>query len=169
MEEEIVIPENFDDDGYNIELLEEVKRLAMLGISEEDMAFALGITYGKFQTWKKNEHFARYLHDGKTHADAKVAEAFYKRAIGYEYDEVWEGEEKGMPFIKRMKKHMPPDPWTCARWLTVKRRNDWSEIQRTEIINTNINVARLDLSGISDEELMLLKSIQQKQLGNAAG
>ena len=66
-------------------------------------------------------------------------------------------------------KHVPADVWAAAKWLSLRQRSVWSEVQRAEITHMNINVNRLDLTGFSTEELKMVETLGLKQIGNGNG
>ena len=63
-------------------------RYCLLGATDVDLAEFFGITEKTVIGWRKDyPEFLQAVLDGKVIADAKVAESFYKRAIGYEHPE----------------------------------------------------------------------------------
>lgn len=140
--------------------------LALLGLTEEQMSQVLGVSFDRIQGWKKRySEFERYLAEGKTIADAKVAMALYRRATGYDYEEDHVTVFQGDVTVTRVRKHIPADPWSAAKWLALRQRTMWSEAQRVEVTNTwNINMNKLDFHGISDEALKLMAEIGLNQL-----
>ncbi len=159
----------FNDEGYNEDLLREARELALLGLTEEQMAKAWGITLSRFNDFKKDAKFMEALTDGKLRADGHVAASLYKRAVGYDYYEERAGFFKGEAITVRVKRHVPPDPWSAVRWLSTRQRAVWSETQKMEITNTNININKIDFSGLSEEEMLMIRQIQMKQLAKNAG
>ena len=159
----------YDDEGYNTDLLREVQELGMLGLTDEQISKVWGITMHQFQDLKKDKRFRDALEAGKVRADGKVAYALYQRATGYEYYEQRIGFYQGEAIVANVKRHMPADPWSAVKWLSVRNRAVWSEKHQIEITNTNININKIDFSGLSDEELLLLQRIQVKQLTKNAG
>jgi hypothetical protein len=98
-----------------------------------------------------------------------VAESLFKAAIGYVYEEDAITSYQGEVTVTRVKKYKGPNPWAAAKILSVKDRANWSEVQRTESVHTNINIAKLDLTAMTPEQLELLESIQKKQLTENVG
>jgi len=144
--------------------------LALLGATDRQIAEVMCVDRITVERWKRDDaEFLAELNKGKLVADTKVVEAFFKCATGYYYEEdhvcVW----KGKTIVTKVKKYRPPDPWSCARWLSLRQRGKWSESQRVEITNTNINVNKLDLTGVTNEQLRLLRDIGLKQLTENAG
>jgi len=138
----------------------QVHELALLGLTDEQMCKVLGITTTALYTWKENSmELFNALQEGKTIADAKVAAALYKRAVGYDVEEEHVSIYKGEPIITVITKHIAPDPWSAVKWLGTRQKSLWSETQRLDITNTNINIMKFDATGMSDDELGLMKKI----------
>jgi hypothetical protein len=139
--------------------------LALLGgLSFEDMARCMCISLETFNSWRRRfPVFENAIIEGGMRATARVALALYKRATGYEYDE--EVVHVSKTGITKMIVHriVQPDVAAAAKWLSAKHRSQWSEVSRSEITQTNININKLDLSSLSAEELSLVKSINLKQ------
>jgi hypothetical protein len=168
MEEDGLV--KFNDDGLNEMLLHEVKQLALLGLTQEQMCKVWNINSNTFSKWLHVPEFREAYDSGKTRASAKVAESLFKRAVGYDYYEDHVNMAGGKPIISRIQKHLPPDPWSCVRFLSIKERALWSETHHSELTQTNININKFDLSGFSTEDLEALKRIGLNQLSrNATG
>jgi len=145
-------------------------QIAKLGLNDQQIAEVWGIervTLGKWKNSKPGLYEA--LCQGRMQALGEVADALYKAAIGYEYEEDAISSYQGDVQIVRVKKYKPPNPWACAKILAIKDRANWSEVQRSESVHTNINIAKLDLSSMSTEQIALLESIQKKQLVENVG
>ena len=67
----------------------QLKKLVLAGFTDKQLADFFDINEGTLNNYKqKHPEFFKSLIDWKKEADAKVEQALYKRAIGYEYDEV---------------------------------------------------------------------------------
>jgi hypothetical protein len=79
------------------------------------------------QTWKKDETFSLALKKGKDESDLNVVESLYKRATGYEHEDIYfsnyEGAVSQTPYIK----HYPPDPTSMIFWLKNRRKDEWRD------------------------------------------
>ena len=155
---------------YSPELLPIIKELALLGCSEERISKILNISYETFKYWKKHKpEFYAALHEGRDLADSKVAASLYKRATGFTAKEQHVAIYRGVPVITEVERYYPPDPWSAMKWLQTRQRDTWSESHRLEITN-NINIQNFDfLQGMSDDELLMLRNIQLKQIGTKSG
>lgn len=150
---------------WNEDRPREARELALLGLTDEVMAKVMGIGLATLESWKrKYPEFLEALSEGKLKADAKVAAALYKRAVGYKIKEDHVSIFKGEAIVTQVEKEIPPDPWSAARWLSLRQRALWSEAQRLEITNTNININKFDFTGISDEDMLVIKKIGLGQI-----
>ncbi|HUW67302.1 MAG TPA: hypothetical protein VMW20_04555 [Candidatus Nanoarchaeia archaeon] len=140
-------------------------RLALLGATDAEIAACMMVGYEAFKKWKQTyPEFRVELNRGKMEADAKVAEALFHRAVGYEMDDVDVRMFKGQVIKTPIKKKFPPDSWACFKWLTLRQRAHWTDVKITESTQTNLNINRIDVSGLTTEELKMLKNIGLKQI-----
>lgn len=79
--------------------------------------------------------FKELIKKGGDVADDKVISMLYRRAIGYEAEETCT-EVKVSPdgsaqttYVKKTKKHIPPDTTAAIFWLKNRRREEWSDKQ----------------------------------------
>lgn len=112
------------------EFVELVYNYALLGAKEVEIAEFFGVTIQTIGQWKKDsEGFKDAILRGKAIADGKVAQSLYKRALGYEHDEVdikmYEGQIIKTPIIKKY----PPDTTAAIFWLKNRRPKDWRDKQ----------------------------------------
>lgn len=150
---------------WNDNRCKQAYQLALLGATEAEMAAVMGVNIGTIEYWKRTRtEFLEALNNGKTQADAKVVESLFRAATGYEYTEEVSHVCRGEVIVTRITKYKTPDPWSAVKWLSLRRRADWSETHRVEVTNTNININRLDFSGMTNEELKLMANIGLKQL-----
>ena len=169
-------PPKWNEDRYR-----QAFELALLGLTEDQMAPVMNISLGTIEYWKrKKPSFLNALNEGKSLADAKVAHSLFQRAVGYshpdvhilsnrvkifdEYGKVI--EERTEPLIVDIIKHYPPDSYACQKWLALRQRAKWADTQKLEIsgeINHN-HVLHVELDDISTEELELMEKIGLRQL-----
>jgi len=152
------------------ERLDQVYKYALLGLSDAEIAGEMGITPATFSKWKVREKgFEQALERGRRKAVSEVVNAMYKAALGYYYEEEVVHCFKGQIFKTTVRKYSPPNVWIGARILSLREPKNWSETHKMEITNTNININKLDFSGITDDELLMLKKIGLNQLVRNAG
>jgi len=149
--------------------IQQATQLTFLGLSEQQIADVWGIALVTLHKWKNNKPgFYEALQSGRQGALGTVAASLYKAAVGYEYDDVAVTSYQGEVTITPIKKYKGPNPWAAAKILALKDPA-WREVQKTESVHTNINIAKLDLSSMSTEQIALLETIQKKQLTENVG
>lgn len=137
--------------------------LALLGATEAQMADILEVDLETIKYWKRTKpEFLQALNQGKLGADAKVVEAFYRCAIGFDYEEEESRVIRGELKTVKVNRKRPPDAWAAAKWLSLRQRQMWSETQRIEINQTNTNI-NVDWSDLTFEQLKLLKEISDNK------
>ena len=144
-------------------------KLALLGATDKEIAEFMEINEHTLSYWKRTKPgFLKQLNKGKLEADSRVAKALFRRAIGYSHPDVhiaiYKGEVIKTPIIK----HFAPDVTAAIKWLGIRQRAKWQDIRMTEISETRTNVLKIDLTGMSTEELMVLKKVGLKQLAQNA-
>lgn len=113
--------------------LDRIKIWVAKGATNKEVAKKLGISESTLRKLK-NEHsaFSAALEDPRGDIDDQVEAALYKRAIGYEYEEVTEWQTIGpggqiIWLTKKNKKHLPPDPSSVQFWLRNRRPKEWNK------------------------------------------
>jgi hypothetical protein len=69
-------------------LSQTIMRLAELGLDENEIVYSLGITKRKFTALKEQKEIANALCSGEETRARKVEDALFRRAIGFEYEEI---------------------------------------------------------------------------------
>jgi hypothetical protein len=73
----------------NAQVIKTTYQLALLGLSEVSIAQVLDVDQSTITDWKnKFPKFKKALLNGRELASGKVADALFKKATGYDYDEV---------------------------------------------------------------------------------
>lgn len=109
------------------------------GLTEEQISKNLGVSYRTFIRAKADPDFGdkicQALIQTKDVVDMEVENMLYKRAMGYQYDEVKEEYEGGL-LTKRTvtKKTVIPDTMAQIFWLKNRRPDKWRD--RREVDNT---------------------------------
>ncbi len=65
-----------------------IRRLAELGLDEGEIAYSLGLTARKFKQLKEKKEIEKALNTGLENIAREVEHALYRRAVGFEYEEV---------------------------------------------------------------------------------
>lgn len=102
------------------------------GLTDNDMAALMGITRKTLHVWKKKyPELAEALRDGKDVADRRIENALYKRALGFEYDEVKtttrvvNGKIMKDADIVKTHKVVPGDVTAQIIWLKNRKPAEW--------------------------------------------
>lgn len=69
-------------------LSQTIMRLAELGLDETEITYSLDLTKRKFDALKKQKEIANALSAGEEIRSRKVEDALYRRAVGFEYEEI---------------------------------------------------------------------------------
>jgi hypothetical protein len=149
---------------WNDDFKRMIRSLALLQATDEQMADVIGVNINTFNYWKRTHpDFLAAMNSGKMAADAKVAESLFKRANGFYKWETHVCMYKGEVIQTPVRKYYPPDSWAAARILSIRQRTKWTDVTKTETIQTSININKIDFTNLSTEELLLMKQIQEKQ------
>lgn len=131
--------------------LDQVRAIAMRGVSEEQMMEIFDIGSRQMGLWKAQYPlFKEALEEGYTDADAAVLGALYQSAIGYTHDEEkifqWDGEIVRAETVK----HYKPDIAAAKLWLTNRQKENWKDRHHTNVSGKDDNSP----IGIRDETKM---------------
>jgi hypothetical protein len=133
---------------YQPEMIKKVANWARDGLIDREIAKRLGIGERTLYEWKERyPQFAQALKVSKEDADYQVEDSLYKRANGYEYEEVTmeplynpvTGQpiltSDGVPKIavtKIVKKRVAPDATSAIFWLKNRQPKKWRDKQEIE-------------------------------------
>lgn len=120
------------------------------GLTDEQIANNMGISVSTLYDWKnKYSDITESLKRGKEVVDALVENALFKRALGYEYEEVT--KESGVT-TKVVTKQMPPDTTAQIFWLKNRRPDLWRDRKNIDM-NAKVNNP---FDGISTDDIKKL-------------
>jgi hypothetical protein len=140
--------------------------IMLLGATERDVARIFDVSQGTVQRWKKDHaDFSREMERGGDLADAEVAKALHRKAVGFTrtHQEVVRSY-KGTSETVEVEKYYPPDTTAIKFYLTNRQKDKWTETTKTEK-TTNINVNRgLDLSKVSTKELEMAERLGMRKI-----
>lgn len=136
---------------FDPKLCRQAHALALLGLTDVQIANVFEIHKDTFYEWKKaHPEFAESLRRAKDTADAKVAKSLFRKACGYrmKVTKVFchEGVITKAEYIERF----APDTGAIAFWLKNRQRALWRDRVDTEV--TGKDGAPLE-STITDTEL----------------
>lgn len=126
------------------------------GADNNGLCRRLGVSMSTYKRILKNHpDVKRLIQDGKDEADLKVESALYKRAVGYDFEEVTT-EIKVSPdgsaqtsVVKKTKKHIPGDTTAQIFWLKNRRPSEWRDKQDIE---ATVNAFEQLMEELPDEE-----------------
>lgn len=108
------------------------------GLTDEQIAYNMGITPKTLYEWKKKySEICKSLKKGKEVIDRQVENALLKRALGYQYDEVKREEyynQEGELVEKKTvtTKELIPDTTAQIFWLKNRKPAEWRDKQNIE-------------------------------------
>lgn len=119
---------------------ERARRLALLGLTDDELAIAFGVSPQTIQNWDDaHPEFLATRARGKADADAKVAERLYHRALGYFHDDThittFQGDVTETPIVK----YYPPDTQAAALWLSNRQGGRWKLKSSTQQLDKDGN------------------------------
>ena len=98
---------------FKKEYIEQVKRLALLGLSNDRIANVLCISEKTFYNWQKEyPDFLQSIKDGKDVADANIAESLYNKAQQQTSNAIFS---------------LSGDTTACIFWLKNRHPNLWAD------------------------------------------
>lgn len=110
------------------------RNMRLLGYTLAECAEVFGVDPSQFSKWRDvYPSFADAWFEGGDIADAKVARALYKRALGYEHEavKIFNGKDGvvEVPYIERY----PPDTAAGQFWLTNRQHSRWRNRSNAEL------------------------------------
>lgn len=159
--------------------LSNVTLLSQLSATNDQIAIFFGVHVDTIRNWEKHEDYRIARIEGGLNADMKVAASLYKRAIGFQYEEIeairvkgTNGKEDKNFIIKVTTKTVHGDVKAQTTWLSNRQRDNWTVAHRMDMVHTGkIEHIHNSLNDIPIDELSvkaqnLLFEITSKQLSN---
>lgn len=160
---------------YNPDTMpEKAYKLCLLGFTNEQLALGLDVSVSSITNWmREHEEFLTAIKKGREEADHNVAKSLYQRALGYSHPSEEIKTINGQIIRVETIKHYPPDTTACIFWLKNRQRDKWKNVWRLEHtgdngkpIDVKMELAKMDLSDFSDDELLLLDKLSSSVNGN---
>ena len=143
------------------------------GLIDSQIASNLGVANATLSQYKvAHPELYELMRRNKTVADVQVENALFRRALGYEYDEVTKERSmdadgnSSLVVTKVVKKTMPPEVGAICFWLKNRRPDKWRDKNHTEITGKDGGPVEFDYSKISNEELEKLIEIAKRTTGS---
>lgn len=126
---ELPVPGPGRDSDYDPSMNDQVRKLALLGLTNEELAEFFGIHVSTFYRWQaENSAFREAVNEGKTIADANVADSFYKRATGEHVQiEKIVKQPDGRHEVLKVMTFIPGDASAALNWLKNRRSMNWRD------------------------------------------
>ena len=137
---------------YQEQFPEQAAYLTKLGATDKDLAEFFKVSESTINLWKE-EHpeFSESLKQGKEYADSLVVKSLYKRATGYEFEDIQFASFQGEIFSEKYTKHIPPDITAIIFWLKNRRPEEWRDKQ--EIDHTSKGKSITPNKTLTDDEI----------------
>lgn len=127
---------------YKPEYCDQAKKLALLGLTDVEMAEFFEICEDTLYEWKNvHPEFSEAAGAGKIKADAEIAHSLYDRAKGARWTEqaAFKVRNQLQPGvfteevqIVELQKAAPPDTQAASLWLRNRRPKSWRDTQHIE-------------------------------------
>lgn len=124
---------------------EQARRLALLGLTDEELAQFFGVHIDTIYEWDKvHPEFSDARARGKLPADGKVAERLYHRAIGYRHqvEKVFMPAGATAPVVADYIESLPPDTQAATWWLKNRQPAKWKEKSEVDM-SGDLNLHRV--------------------------
>ena len=150
---------------YRPSYVKKAFELCLLGCTDERIAEHLNISIRRLHAWKHDHPaFGDAFIRGREGADAAVAGALYKKAIGFERKSekihvTKDGQVIKVPFVE----YYPPDPTAILFYLPNRQRVYWSH-KHEAFLNLNFSLETLVTESIKlrEEREQKAKTLEHK-------
>jgi hypothetical protein len=111
----------------------------------------VGINVATLYKWiNQYSEIGNALKKGKRPVDMEVENALLKRALGYDWEEeTTEIYSDGRKHVKKIKRHVPPDPTAMIFWLKNRKPKQWRDRPTTDEDSDALKAAKLLLEGVN--------------------
>lgn len=114
------------DENYN----KQAYKLCLLGAIDTELADFFEVHVDTINEWKQvYPEFSVSIKRGKQQADSEVAHKLFKRATGYEHEDVDIKVIEGEIVLTELTKHYPPDTAAAIFWLKNRQKQKWMDKQ----------------------------------------
>lgn len=148
---------------YKPEYAEQTAKLCALGATDAQLADFFEVSISTINLWKvKHPAFSESISVPKEIADSRVEQSLYRRAMGYEHDEVDIRVVGGEIVETQIRKYYPPDSTAMVFWLKNRKPTEWRETKAVELsgpdggpVQSTLNVSGLSSAALA--EILALK------------
>lgn len=122
---------------YKAEFAKEASKLCKLGATDAQLADFFEVSVSTINLWKvQHKEFSESVKVPKAEADEKVEQSLYRRAMGYEHDEVDIKVVAGALVQTPIRRYYPPDSTAMIFWLKNRKPGEWRDKQDVELSGT---------------------------------
>jgi len=134
---------------YKLEYVAQAAKLCQLGATDAQLADFFEVSLSTISLWKvEHTEFSDAIKIPKDQANERVAQSLYRRAMGYEHDEVDIKVVDKEIVITPIRKYYPPDSTAMIFWLKNRQPDQWRD--KTEVSGEMRVISATDLK---DDEL----------------
>ena len=136
-------------------------RLSLLGLTNEEMGVAFGVSVNTFNQWlRTRDDLRKAVELGRQEADSRVVQSLYKKATGYTFEEDNITVSHGQVIVTRVKKYAHPETTAAIFWLKNRQKEKWADVWKVDQ-NVQISVQKkeADLTDLTTEELQLMEKL----------
>lgn len=113
---------------YKVEYAKQAAKLCSLGATDAQLADFFEVAISTIALWKvQHTAFSDAIKVPKAEADERVEQSLYRRAIGYEHDEVDIRVVSGEIVETPIRKFYPPDTAAAIFWLKNRKKEEWRD------------------------------------------
>lgn len=113
---------------YKDEFAGQAAKLCKLGATDAQLADFFGVAISTVALWKvEHPAFSDALRVAKEAADERVEQALYRRALGYQHDEIDIRVVGNMIVKTPVRKHYAPDAASMIFWLKNRQPAKWRQ------------------------------------------
>ncbi|MBY0317936.1 MAG: hypothetical protein K2X72_04380 [Reyranella sp.] len=104
------------------------RKFCILGATNENLAELFEVSVATISNWLRDfPEFKEAVTQGRSVADADVAEKLYTRAVGYDREASRYFQTPEGPQEVKFTQHYAPDTAACMFWLRNRRRDLWRD------------------------------------------
>jgi hypothetical protein len=113
---------------FKPEFVAQAAKLCALGATDAQLADFFEVAISTINLWKvQHPEFSESIRVPKDEADQRVEQSLYRRALGYEHDEVDIRVVAGEIVETPIRKHYPPDTAAAIFWLKNRKAAEWRD------------------------------------------
>lgn len=119
---------------YKPEFAEQAAKLCLLGATDAQLADFFEVSVSTINLWKvQHSEFSESIRVPKDLADERVEQSLFRRAMGYEHDEVDIKVVDKEIIQTPIRKYYPPDTTAMIFWLKNRQPEQWRETKAVEL------------------------------------